>query len=112
MFGIFAGGVYVGVCGFTGIDRVNQRAEFSLYVAPEFQGRGYGKDALYTLLRHGFEDMNFVRIWGETFDENPAFSMFKKLGMIWEGTQRKSYFRNGKFINSHMVGMLREEFKA
>ena len=111
MFGVFTSGAYVGVCGLTGIDRVNQRAEFSLYIGPEFQGKGYGKDALYTLLRHGFEDMNLFRIWGETFDGNPAFSMFKNLGMVYEGTQRKSYFRNGKFIDSHLVGMLREEFK-
>ena len=57
--------VCLGVCGLTSIDRVNQKAEFSLYIAPNHQKKGYGKKALYTLVKHGFEDHNLHRIWGE-----------------------------------------------
>lgn len=109
MYGITADKEVVGVCGLTSIDRVNQNAEFSLYIAPNWQRRGYGKKALYTLVKHGFEDHNLHRIWGETFDGNPAAGMFEGLGFTKEGTLRESYFRSGRFIDSHIYAILREK---
>jgi RimJ/RimL family protein N-acetyltransferase len=101
----------VGVCGLTSIDHLNQKAEFSLYISPGHQGSGLGKLALRTLLSHGFKDFNLNRIWGETYEGNPALTMFEKLGFTIEGKQRQAYFRDGKFIDSFIVSMLREEFK-
>ena len=100
----------VGVCGLTSIDRVNQNAEFSLYIFPKFQGNGYAKSSLKTLLHHGFYDHNLNRIWGETYDGNPALALFHKLGMVTEGTLRQAYFREGKFIDCHVISMLRDNF--
>ena len=111
MFGITNLTHFVGVCGLTSIDRTNQNAEFSLYIAPHYQKKGYGKKALISLLRHGFDCLNLIRIWGETFDHNPAIDMFLEMGMVQEGTLRNSYFRDGKFIDSHMVAVLRDEFR-
>ena len=99
----------VGVCGLTSIDRVNQSAEFSLYIAPEHQRKGYGRHALVELLKRGFYAHNLNRIWGETFEGNPALKMFKSLGMKVEGTLRQSYYRDGHFIDSQIVSMLRSE---
>lgn len=104
--------VDVGVCGLTSIDRVNQKAEFSLYIAPPHQANGYGEDALKTLLWHGFNAHNLNRIWGEVFASNPAMKMFEKVGMKLEGIQRQSYYRDGQFVDSLIVSILRSEFKC
>lgn len=101
----------IGVCGLTSIDHINQKAEFSLYIASQFQGAGYGKQALRALLAHGFNDFNLNRIWGETYEGNPALHMFEKLGFQIEGKQREAYFRNGKFIDAYIVSLLRRDFK-
>ena len=100
----------VGICGLTDIDRVNQRSEFSLYISPKSHGKGYGKAALKTLLSHGFMNQNLNVIWGETFEGNPAYDMFLKLGMKHEGTRRQFYFKGGKHIDAHLVSMTRQEF--
>lgn len=100
----------VGICGLTEIDRINQRAEFSLYIAPEYQQEGYGKAALKTLFSHGFMNQNLNVIWGETFDGNIAYDMFLKLGMKHEGTRRQFYFKEGKHIDAHLVSMTSHEF--
>lgn len=100
----------IGVAGFTSIDLHNRNAEFSLYIKPESHGQGFGEKALKTLLNHGFYDWGFERIWGETYEGNPAIKMFKRIGMKKEGTLRNSYFRNGQFINSHIVSILRESW--
>ena len=99
----------VGVCGFTSIDRHNRNAEFSLYISPTYQGKGFGELALRTLVRHGFEDWGFERIWGEVFEDNPAMKMFERVGFVKEGVLRKSYFRKGRFINSTIISMLKDD---
>lgn len=99
----------VGVCGLTSIDTLNRRAEFSLYIAPEYQRKGLAKAALKTLLRHGFENLNLHLIWGETFDGNPAAKMFEHLGFRHEGTRREFYFKAGRYIDAHLYSVKREE---
>ena len=101
----------VGVCGLTDINLIHRRAEFSLYIFPEYHRRGYAKDALKALFRHGFDDLNLHSIWGETFDGNPALSLFTdKLGMVYEGTRRQFYFKNGKYVDAHIISLTKEEF--
>lgn len=103
--------IAVGVCGFTDIDRVNQRAEFSLYIAPKYQREGYATAALQTLLDHGFLHQNFNCIWGESFDGNPAIELFKKIGFKEEGRRRQFYYREGMFIDAVLVSVLKEEWE-
>lgn len=105
-------GTDVGVCGLTSINHVNQSAEFSLYIAPGQQGKGLGRAALETLITHGFGALNLHRIFGEVFDGNPAMALFEKIGFKREGTLRQSYFREGRFIDSHMVSILRSEWPS
>ena len=111
MFGIKHKGESVGVCGLTGINLINRVAEFSLYISPLKRRQGFAKDALISLFAHGFQSFNLNRIWGETFDYNPAGGLFTSIGMTGEGSLRDSYFRNGKYIDSHIFSMLEHEFK-
>jgi RimJ/RimL family protein N-acetyltransferase len=100
----------VGVCGLTSIDAFNRRAEFSLYVAPAFQGKGIGSTALKILLAHGFDNLGLNLIWGETFDGNPATKIFEKVGMTREGTRRQFYWRDGRFIDAHLYSITCEDW--
>lgn len=101
----------VGCAGLTDIDYINSRAEFSLYIGPEFQGRGFGKAALIQLFNKGFNQLNMNLIWGECFDGNPALKLFLDLGMIQEGTRRGFYFKDGKYIDAHLVSIKADEWK-
>ena len=101
----------VGVCGFTSICHLNQRAEFSLYIAPDLQGHGFGETALRCLILHGFSNKNLRQIWGESIDGNPAIPMFEKLGFKREGTLRQFYFKDGTFHDAHRLSILRDEWK-
>lgn len=100
----------IGVCGLTDIDLINQRAEFSIYIDPDFKGNGYGSDALKLLCHHAFESTPLRTIWGETIAGNPAITMFTKIGFSIDGTRRGFYYRHGKFIDSILISIKREEF--
>lgn len=110
MYLVIGDGDTIGVAGLTSIDHVNSRAEFSLYIAPEFQRTGYGKMALQTLLSHGFYNLNLNLIWGESFESNPAGKMFLSLGFTCEGFRRQFYFRDGEYINAAMFSITRNEW--
>lgn len=99
----------VGICGLTSIDLINRHAEFSLYIGNEYQGAGYGKAALQTLVKHGFDALGLNHIFGETFDGNPAAKTFEKCGFTHEGTRRGFYFREGKFIDAHLYSITRSD---
>ena len=102
----------VGVCGLTSIDLINSRAEFSLYIGPEHHKQGYGEAALRELLKKGFLTFGLNSIWGESFDGNPAVTMFERVGFKHEGTRRDFYMREGKFINVHLFSILRSEYES
>lgn len=102
----------IGVCGLTSIDYMNRRAEFSLWIKPELQGRGLGKVALEVLLLHGFMNLGLNLIWGESFEGNKAIRMFESLGFKRDGVRRSFYFRDGQFIDAYLYSILAEEFYA
>lgn len=98
-----------GVCGLTSIDMLNRTAEFSLYVDPDAQKQGTGKQALQTLFEHGFKNLGLHSIWGETFEGNHAARMFEAIGMKKEGTRREHYYRDGHFLDCHLYSLLRND---
>ncbi len=113
MFMILDDGIIpVGVCGLTSIDSINRRAEFSLYIGSEYQRMGYATQALKALFKYGFNDLNLNRIWGETFHGNPALDLFmKKLYMDYEGIRKDFYFKDGYFVDTHLISLSAESFK-
>ena len=100
----------LGVCGLTDIDLINKRAEFSLYIGPEHQKKGYGRKALEQLFRFGFYELNLQLIWGETFDNNTAYKLFEKIGMTKEGTRRNFYYKEGMFLGAHLNSITKGEW--
>jgi RimJ/RimL family protein N-acetyltransferase len=101
----------VGVCGLTDIDLINSRAEFSLYIAPDFQKRGYARETLGELFKYGFETLGLHGIWGETFEGNPALHLFKSVGMEITGFHKDFYFKNGKYLNANIISITEEQWK-
>lgn len=112
MYMVRAGGMPVGVTGLTSIDQVNRRAEFSLYIAPSNQRQGFARKALKTLLAHAFLNLNLHVVWGESFDGNPALKLFDEIGFSYEGLRRDFYFRQGQYIDAHLISIKDSEWVA
>jgi len=100
----------IGYAGLTKIHPVNRTAEFGIYLAPEYQRKGFGKDALMTLLRYGFEELNLNRIWAEVYAGNDALKLYQRIGFKQEGTLHEHVFKDGSYIDSYMIGLLRTEW--
>ena len=100
-----------GVAGLTSIDLINRRAEFSLYIAPEFHRFGIGRRALTLLLDRAFYDFNLHLVWGESFENNPAHHLFEQVGFKNEATLRDRYYKEGIFISASIFSITQKEWK-
>jgi RimJ/RimL family protein N-acetyltransferase/isopentenyldiphosphate isomerase len=59
-------------------------------------GKGYGRDALETIIDAAFESWNVHRIWLEVEEGNErAERLYRSVGFHHEATLRRSRFRNG-----------------
>lgn len=91
----------------------NRTAEFGIYIGDSmYRSDGYGSDALRALVEYGFKCLNLNRIWCEVFSNNDAVDIYRKLGFKDEGRLRSHHFEDGKYHDSLMLGLLREEWEA
>lgn len=73
--------------------------------------RGYGTDAVRTLLRYAFGGMRLNRVSLTTDELNTrALRCYEKCGFVREGLMRQHRLVDGQFRNTVMMGILREEF--
>ncbi len=102
------GHAFVGVCGLCDWQPRDRTAEISFYIGDtENEGKGYTKAALTMLIKWGFEELGLDRIWAEVYETNAAcLKLLGKLGFEIEGTLRKHVFREGRRIDSIMMGRL------
>ncbi|MGB2694812.1 MAG: GNAT family protein [Dehalococcoidia bacterium] len=78
-----------------------------------YWSNGYGSDAIITLLRFAFHEMNLNRVWLHTFEFNHrAYACYLKCGFQEEGRLRQHYYAEGRYWDSVVMGILRHEFEA
>jgi hypothetical protein len=101
----------IGVVGLTYIDWKNRRSEVSIYVGEEgAQGRGYGLDALRTLVRYGFHTANLHKLYAEIFSFNEAsVRLFEKAGFKRDGTKREDQYVDGRYWDTYVYSILATE---
>jgi RimJ/RimL family protein N-acetyltransferase len=101
----------IGEIGFRTIKWFNRKAEISILMSPENQGKGYGKKALLMLMRFAFKKMNLYRLEAEVIDYNDkAKSLFEKAGFVLEGRLREAKYNDGKYFDILRYGMLKPEY--
>lgn len=105
-------GSMLGLVSLTGIDFLNQTAEFHIMIGEaSSRGKGVGTFATIEMLQHAFNDMNLNRIELSVLECNTsALGLYEKVGFKREGTKRKSIFKKGKFVDIVIMSVLKEEF--
>ena len=79
----------------------------------DYWSNGYGTDAVVTILRFAFHEMNLNRVWLHAFDFNErAQACYRKCGFQEEGRLREHYYTEGRYHDSVVMAVLRHEFEA
>jgi len=90
---------HIGNASIHDIDWVSRAAWFGLFIGePSAWNRGFGTDAIGTLVRFAFEEMNLRKLRIHVFDYNEkAKHVLAAQGFIEEGKLRRDFYREGVY---------------
>ena len=79
-------------------------------IKPSEQSKGYGTEALQTMLDHLFLAKDIQRVVADTDPRNKISQhLLKKAGFKKEGVSRKSNFVRGQWRDAYVYSILRED---
>ena len=87
------------------------QAELGFTVSPDFQGKGYGTEAVEAILAHLFENRRLHRAYGSVDPNNlPSIRLMERLGFRREAHLKRSYRMRGAWYDDVIYGLLDEEW--
>lgn len=76
-----------------------------------YRNQGIGKVCLQTVIDFAFQSLKLNKLELEVYEFNPrAVHVYEALGFVKEGTRRQVFFRDGKYYDSIVMGLLRQEW--
>lgn len=106
--------IHIGSCGYHHIDWRSRKGEVGISIGDKrYWNQGLGTDAMRTLVRFGFEQLNLNRVLLQVFAFNArAIRSYEKIGFVEEARLRQDLFQDGRYHDSVYMSILREEFGA
>jgi RimJ/RimL family protein N-acetyltransferase len=104
-------GRHIGNCGLESIDRDNRSATLGILIGEEdCRGKGLGEDAVRTLCRFAFDEMDLhkIRLDAYSFNTGPIRT-YERVGFRKEGLLREEAYREGRRIDIVRMGLVRGE---
>jgi RimJ/RimL family protein N-acetyltransferase len=105
---------YIGQVNLDRIDWKNRVGFIGIVIGDkEHLGKGYGTEAMKLLVRFSFMEMNLNRLELEVYDFNErACRTYQSCGFREEGRLRERQFKNGRYVDVIVMGMLRKDWMA
>ena len=102
----------IGNTGFHALHLKDRHIGFGILIGDKTEwDRGYGTEATALMARYGFETLNLNRIWLHVYEHNSrGRRAYEKVGYQVEGTLRKHSYRDGRYWDVIVMGLLREEW--
>lgn len=103
--------------GATGLHEINWRCrhtQFGIVVGDKSQwDKGHGTEATRLMVAHAFQTLNLNRVWLHVYEYNPrGIHAYEKVGFRKEGVLRQDTFREGRYWDTVVMAILREEWRA
>ena len=110
-FAIEVNGELIGEAGLHRIDHFSRACELGIGIGREFWGRGFGQDAVRTLVDYAFEHLNMNRVGLYVLAEDPrAVGAYRKVGFVEEGRIRQHAWVRGRYEGELVMSILREDW--
>jgi RimJ/RimL family protein N-acetyltransferase len=101
----------IGTCTIFRINQQNRNGEIGYILNRAHWGKGLMTEAIRRVLAYAFDELKFHRLEADTDPENLAsLALLEKLGFQREGYFRERWFVHGKWHDSIMLGLLRNEY--
>jgi RimJ/RimL family protein N-acetyltransferase len=105
---------HIGTISLHQVQPANRKATLGIVIGEkDYWSRGYGTDAVQTLLRFAFDEINLNRVSLDVYADNPrAIACYVKCGFVEEGRLRQDRYRRGEYADTLIMAVLRDEFRA
>ncbi|SDN63724.1 GNAT family N-acetyltransferase [Alkalicoccus daliensis] len=101
----------IGACSFVKWENSHEKAEIGFVLHKDYWGQGIATEAVREIVRFGFETCRLHRIEGKCNSDNiGSEKVLRKAGFTYEGTLRENELIKGKFCDTKMFSMLKNEF--
>jgi len=106
----------IGTTSLLDIDPINRTAEYGRLMIGDGnyrgKGGGFALEAEVLLMKHGFYSLNLNRICGYVLEFNKrVMALHYKVGFKEEGLLRQNIYKNGRYYDVIVIGLLAEEFR-
>jgi len=104
----------IGLCSLGLGEQPHRSGELGISIGErEFQGKGFGSEAIGLLLDYGFLTLGLHRIQLFVYENNPrAIRCYEKCGFRREGAIRDHTFLGGQYYDSIVMSITEDEFRA
>ena len=100
---------YIGGCGIQDVNWLSRVALVGIMIGDkDYWDKGYGTDAMKTLINFIFDNMNINKIRLSTFSFNErAIKSYKKCGFTVEGVLKNEIFKDGKYYDKIIMSLFK-----
>jgi len=104
----------IGHCGLFGVDRFDRHGEVGIFIGDVAeQGKGFGRDAIVTLLRFAFETLGLNTVRIRAIDGNErGLGLYRSIGFADVGVFRQGRYVRGAFHDVVLLDMTRGDFDS
>ena len=102
----------IGSIGFNRINWLNRNANMFWSIGEvEYWGRGIITEAGKLLIKYGFTELNFHKIYAGVFSpNNRSLRVAEKLGFKEEAVLKEEVFVDGVYVDAHKLGLLKKDW--
>jgi RimJ/RimL family protein N-acetyltransferase len=106
-------GELIGTCGVRMEDIEHRQASYGCAIGAAYWRKGYAFEASHRIIAYGFENLPIHRLYAETNRENVrARGLAQRLGFRLEGELRQTKFFRGRWWDTVIYAMLKEEWQG
>lgn len=89
----------------------HRNTTIGIHLAPQYQGQGYGSEAILWALEWAFRHANMHRVAIGSFAYNEeAWKLYERLGFVYEGRKREVLWYDGEYHDMVLGAILRREW--
>jgi RimJ/RimL family protein N-acetyltransferase len=105
-------GRLIGNVGLIGLDWRNRKTDLGIMIGEkDAWSQGYGTDAITVMLRYLFEELGLNRVGLYVdVDNHRAIRCYGKCGFVREGLVRHHRFKDGRYLDSVLMSILRSDW--
>jgi RimJ/RimL family protein N-acetyltransferase len=101
----------VGYFRLSNYSKENKSIYIGADIAKEYTGKGIAKDAYNKFIPYAFTIYNLNKISLEVLGTNErAINLYNKLGFVKEGVKREEVLKNGIWVDSIIMSILKSEY--